>query len=246
MRLACYDALGNRYLVAPVGATVEGPAARSLCAAHGGDGLLVGRCGTDGAFFLRIFNPDGTEAENSGNGTRSFAQFLRDCSLISENFCEIFPPGGPVRCVFLAGGIISAVLGPASVSAGPLSVFVGGRKIVGHRVDVGNPHFVIRGASIPKNWRRIGGQLDCHRSFPRGTNVEFMRLLSPKNIFLRIYERGVGPTLSCGSGAAAAVAVAHQIFGSSPEQSVSMEGGVLRVSVLPESVTISGPIKRIF
>jgi diaminopimelate epimerase len=122
----------------------------------------------------------------------------------------------------------------------PFHISVRGVDCQGYRVDVGNPHFVL--IDVGDDWRSLAAEIVGHETFPRGTNVEFLQILSKNEIFLRIWERGVGEVLSCGSGAAASVAVGCGRYNLKSPVFVRMEGGTLVVTLDNDFACISGPI----
>jgi diaminopimelate epimerase len=242
-----YDALGNRYLVLPFGETLSGPAARHLCAFHGSDGILLGRREADGAFSLTIFNADGSAAENSGNGTRIFARYLWDEGVLDpKKPCILVPPSGPIRCTLHGDDTVGADLGQPAMGTTPLRLSIRNGSISGYVVSLGNPHFVAPVPSFPDHWEKIAKEIADQPIFQSGTNVELMKILDNRSIAMRVHERGVGRTSSCGSGAACAAAVAARFFAVDPQMVVTMEGGSLSVSVSVSGVHIRGPITRIF
>jgi diaminopimelate epimerase len=152
-----------------------------------------------------------------------------------EIFCEI----DPIRKTVTAHSIGYAV------DPSPLVLSIGGRNWEGYRVRVLNPHFVLDGKEFPPNWREIAREMERAEAFPHRTNVEFLRRLARGRMELRIHERGVGETLSCGSGSIAAAAVAHEIFGHPDRLEVCMAGGSLEVQLEKNGATIRGPVSRI-
>jgi diaminopimelate epimerase len=196
--------------------------ARRLCQRNtgvGADGIEFLERRADGAWFLRLFNADGSEAELSGNGTRCVAAWLafsgqgRDVLLATH--------GGPRLCrVIQADGTkfqIESAMGLPKIS--PYTIQVAGvGPVAGAVVNVGNPHFVIFVESEDFSahgltWQALGEKICFHPDFPAQTNVEFIRVLAPDRIEFRIFERGVGPTTSSGTGtcasSSAAIALQH-------------------------------------
>jgi diaminopimelate epimerase len=238
-----YHALGNRYLVSNLGQEIDSRTARLHCQAYNADGVLVGSIVGESSFALRIFNADGSEAEQSGNGTRIFAKFLKDNSLVENDTVIIIPPAGPVHCTFEKHDIVRANLGRYTIfDKISLNIEENGIVYSGYRVSVGNPHFVIR--TITPDWRSIASSITTNKTFQFGTNVEFFDIIDRCSIHLCIFERGVGEVKSCGSGAAATSAVAYEICNLSPQMQVNMDGGALNVSCSDGFVSISGPIIR--
>jgi len=208
--------------------------ARLLCARNesvGADGVEFVERKANGDFFLRLFNADGSEAELSGNGTRcvaawfGFSEGLRDTTMVT--------PGGTKRCsVKQSEGerfLIETSMGVPRVEERTIHVDDVG-DVAGAVVDVGNPHFVIfttveTFAAHGLAWEVLGEKICTHPAFPKGTNVEFVRVLAKDRIAFRIYERGVGPTQSSGTGTSASSAASIVLRGCDRELDASSLGG---------------------
>lgn len=211
--------------------------ARSLCHRHrgvGADGVefLSASSKTEGV--IRLFNADGSAAEISGNGTRCVAAWMAYESDLG--------PGGQITLTTDAGRRslriitrdghrfeIASSMGMPQVRAGkvPLS---DGTVVEGAVVSTGNPHFVIFTdaedfSACGRDWKALGAEISTHPSFARQTNVEFVRKISQTEIEIRIFERGVGPTTSSGTGSCASAAAAIQLLGLSAELGVAAPGG---------------------
>jgi diaminopimelate epimerase len=250
VQLAKYHALGNDYLVlAP-----DGPASgltpalvRRLCDRHrgvGADGILVAGSATE-PFALRIFNPDGSEAEKSGNGLRIFARFLWDQGRVGELPFQVALPGGPVTCHVEAGGSSVAVdMGRVSFDSAAIPVTgprrevldepleVGGQTLRFSAATIGNPHCVIfRESPCELEARTLGPLIETHPLFPNRTNVQFVRVVSRTRLSLEIWERGAGYTLASGSSSCAAAAVARRLGLCERALTVEMPGGSLEVEL---------------
>ncbi|MDR2664589.1 MAG: hypothetical protein LBB14_03650 [Puniceicoccales bacterium] len=237
---ALYDALGNRFLALPPDRGEPEPAeVRRLCRLRRCDGLLAGRREGPSQFALTVVNRDGSPAETSGNGVRIYAKFLADCALVGGAECVLRPPAGPVRCTFESDGTVSALLGPCSIEPETLTLPSG--PLAGYRASVGNPHFVA--LANPPDWRRIAREIVRH--FPAGINVEFARQIGPNSIHIKNWERGVGETTACGSGAACCGAVFFRRRALAPPLYGKTAGGT--VKIIPEGnfIRISGPIRRL-
>ncbi|MEE8093348.1 MAG: diaminopimelate epimerase [Gammaproteobacteria bacterium] len=192
----------------------------------------------DGAY--RVFNADGSEVEQCGNGVRCVARFLA-----AENGAErlkLVSAGRTVEARILADGKVSVSLGEPDFSPAALPFEVGaeaptyelrlvGREVEFGAVSLGNPHAVISTDSLDGAPVGIlGAEFQEHSAFPRGVNVGFMEVHSAERIALRVFERGVGETPACGTGAAAAVAVGRHWGLLGARVDVSLPGGVLEVS----------------
>jgi diaminopimelate epimerase len=182
---------------------------------------------------VRIHNPDGSEAEKSGNGLRIYAWWLTRG--MPDQFL-VWTRGGVVSCA-VDGPEVRVEMGVA-VRAEPRLV----AGVVVHPVDLGNPHAVVLG--IPSGWEELGARIE--RSVPERTNVQFIEVIAPHVVRARIWERGAGHTLSSGSSACAIAAiVVGRALARSPVQ-VEMEGGMLTVDVEADGrVTLRGPVEAI-
>ena len=270
MRFTKYQALGNDYLVIEPGEISGGLTphhVRRICDRHygvGSDGILFGPLPTlEADFTLLIFNPDGSEAEKSGNGLRTFAQHLWECGRVD---CEpawfsVQTRGGVVHCqVQPGGGSVTVEMGRVSFASQDIPVMGPPREVLNERMEVdgesliccaatlGNPHCVILGEQVsPELAQRLGPLIECAPQFPKHTNVQFMQVLDGENIRIEIWERGAGYTLASGSSSCAAAAVAHRLGWCGQDITVHMPGGQLSVSLSPDwFATLSGPVQRVF
>jgi diaminopimelate epimerase len=227
MRSSRWDAQGNIYLV-----TEESLTPDSVRAEVGdADGMLeVFRCGDDW-LEIAIWNPDGSRAEMSGNGTRIAARWLA----VRTGATEIVVRVGPreVSARMLDDTRVEQDLGEVVVSEPEEA---GGVRFVA--VDVGNPHAVVEGD--PADLPRIGPLLEVHERFPRRTNVQVARVADDGAIEARVWERGAGETASSGSSAVAVAAA----FGISPA-TIRFPGGELLVRLEGTRAFLTGPAVRI-
>ena len=215
--------------------------ARSLCQRNtgiGADGIEFLERRADGTLLLRLFNADGSEAELSGNGTRCVAAWLAFSEQREQMTFETH--GGERKCRVISGNgnkfEIESEMGVPRVTPRVLHLPEVG-DVEGVEVNVGNPHFVIfvdgeDFRSHGMSWEQLGGLICTSPQFPQGTNVEFAQVLSPQRIAIRIFERGVGPTTSSGTGTCASAAA-----------SIAMRGGerLLMVDAPGGSQTINWP-----
>jgi diaminopimelate epimerase len=252
-------ACGNDFLVMEEAAAAGRHAAlaRTLCERHtgvGADGVEFLERKPDGTFFLRLFNADGSEAELSGNGTRCVAAWLAQ----SEGRTEMVfgTHGGTRTCKVVsrqgATWWIESAMGVPRVM--PRTIEIDGVKgpIEGAMVNVGNPHFVMfvdrdDFASHGMSWQELGAKIAVDPLFRFGTNVEFVRVLSDDEIEFRIYERGVGPTHSSGTGTCASSAAAIALKGIGRELQASSIGGPQRIvwAADGEEMLLTGPAEVI-
>lgn len=266
MKFFKYHGLGNDYLVmSPEDAAglIVPDRIQTLCHRNygiGSDGLLVGPNPDPSADFgVRIFNPDGSEAEKSGNGLRIFARYLYDRGLVKHAPFTIATIGGVVRAEVRGDRMISIAMGTVSFDstriplAGPARealyerLVIDGEEVSCHAATIGNPHcVVIREDISPALARRLGPKLETHPHFPHKTNVQFVNIKDRANIQLEIWERGAGYTLASGSSSSAAAAVAHRLGLVDTEITAHMPGGDLFIHVGEGfSITIRGPVVRV-
>lgn len=246
-------ALGNDYLVMDP-ATLSRPLTpgriRLLCHRNlglGSDGILTLEPGKDADFGVGILNPDGSEAEKSGNGLRIFCRFLHDHGYTDKTAFTVSTPGGKVsaRLDLLDGEVrlITVDMGRAEVGTSDETAEVAGRKIRFTRVSVGNPHCVVIDPSLTRDdLLALGPRLETHPLFPNRTNVQFVTVADRHTIRLLIWERGAGETQASGSSAcAAAAACLARGLVDSPVKAV-MPGGELALTFLPDGmIRMAGP-----
>ncbi len=261
--------LGNDYLVLDE-RDVDfplGPAAvRWICHRNwgvGSDGILL-RTGSGVADAgLRIFNPDGSEAEKSGNGLRIFAKYLWERGGLRRSPMRIETKGGVVEAVcHLRDGRVDEVtveMGRATFRApeipmhGPDREVVGVPLQVGDRVltvtavSIGNPHCVVFTERLDDDEvRRLGPRIETHPAFPNRTNVQFARVLGPDRVEIRIWERGAGYTLASGSSSCAVGAAAVRNGRAAGSLRIVSPGGELGVEVRPDwSIRLRGPVAEV-
>jgi diaminopimelate epimerase len=218
--------------------------AQKLCARNtgiGADGIEFLDRRPDGAYFLRLFNADGSEAELSGNGTRCVAAWLAASEGLKE--VDLGTHGGVRKCRLVerhqSEWWIESGMGIPRVM--PRSIKIKGVEgvIDGAMVNVGNPHYVIFPEedgfrSHGMSWQDLGAKISVDPLFPHGTNVEFVRLLEPGEIAFRIYERGCGPTTSSGTGTCASAAASITLRGAARALTAIAQGGTQQV-VWPDS-----------
>jgi diaminopimelate epimerase len=262
-----YHALGNDYIVIdpndlPAALTTD--QVKTICHRNfgvGSDGILLGPLPAANAEFgLKIYNPDGSEAEKSGNGLRIFSRWLWDRKRVGSEEFAIQTAGGLVRSTVFAGGAsVQVEMGGVSFASeaipvtGPArevineAITVGGRRFNFCAATIGNPHCVLPLPEVsPELAHQYGPLVEHHAFFPRRTNVQFMKVLDRGNIQIEIWERGAGYTLASGSSSSAAAAVAHKLGLCDRRISVHMPGGVIAIDI-GESFTIrmTGGVTRV-
>ncbi|MEO6829380.1 MAG: diaminopimelate epimerase [Acidobacteriaceae bacterium] len=230
--------------------------ARRLCARNtgvGADGIEYLSLSDNGGFSIRLFNADGSEGEISGNGTRCVAAYLAQQQDAEE--LSIRTHAGVRRCRILERDHpryrVATEMGVPTVEAKTITL-QDGTSVAGLNVSIGNPHFVIFVDSpdfgcFGRTWQQVGEEICTHTSFPKGTNVEFVTVLDTNTIEFRIYERGVGPTQSSGTGTSASAAASMTTRGVSRALKVIAEGGEQSVEWLNDraSLLLTGPAEII-
>jgi diaminopimelate epimerase len=267
-----YHGLGNDFILIdnrtksePV---ITSEQAVQLCDRHfgiGADGVIFALPGQDGTdYTMRIFNSDGSEPEMCGNGIRCLAQFLSELEGADaktqyhiHTLAGVITPkiegNGRVKVDMgmpqLLAAEIPTILAPADQKVIDIPLEVAGQSWNVTCVSMGNPHcitFVEDAAAIPLE--TIGPQFEHHSAFPQRTNTEFIQVLRPDYLKMRVWERGAGATLACGTGACASV-VAGVLTGKSDRAcTVELPGGCLEIewSQQDQRVYMTGPAKRVF
>ena len=262
-----YHALGNDYIVIdpkffPGELTAE--KIKVICHRNygiGSDGILYGPLPSSKAqFALRIFNPDASEAEKSGNGLRIFSRYLWDSKLVDNEEFSIETAGGLVKSqVKDSGKTVRVEMGRVSFWSDKIPVTGERREVLNEKIyvsdraftfcaaTVGNPHCVIPLNEIsPELAKQYGPFIETHSFFPRKTNVQFLKILDRKNIQIEIWERGAGYTLASGSSSSAAAAVAHKLGLCDREISVHMPGGVIAIEVKNDfEILMTGSVTKV-
>jgi diaminopimelate epimerase len=251
MRFEKWHALGNDYLIveaASLPLELTPRRIQLICAGHTGvfaDGILVLSEPEDSGSVarLRIFNPDGSEAELSGNGAREAILYLRRRGWSDSDTFSIQTAAGEIRARITSETTCTVDMGWARTqskdypSGGPDGLgqlAVGGRSFTFQHVNIGNPQCAIRvgdAATLAElDLPALGPDIEHHELFPNRTNVSWFAELSPSRIRARIFERGAGETLASGTGATGA-AVAYALQGGASPVTVELDGGQLEVEV---------------
>jgi diaminopimelate epimerase len=270
MRLAFtkMHGLGNDFIVFDTRGPAEVPSAAALRrladrrTGIGFDQALVlsppVRPGTD--VHYRIFNADGSEVEQCGNGARCIARLVASRAAIRDRALVMDSPGGLVNARLRADGLVSVAMGVPNFDPRSLP-FDAEREAATYRIDlpsgpvefgavsIGNPHAVIRVRSVqaaPVD--TVGPAVENHARFPRRVNVGFLEIVAPDHVRLRVFERGVGETQACGTGACAAVAVGRRHGPLAEEVRVDLPGGRLIVQWPGpgEPIWLTGPAETAF
>ncbi|HEU5299671.1 MAG TPA: diaminopimelate epimerase [bacterium] len=263
-------ALGNDYIVMDPQALsfpLTPAAIRLICDRHlgvGSDGILAHVPSLRADFGLRIFNPDGSEAEKSGNGLRIFARYLHDHRLASSAAFTVETPGGIVHITLHRSGAavdrITVAMGTATFRSDRIPVAgevrevvdevleVDGQRLVITAVSMGNPHCVVFVPDLAAvDLHRLGPKLEHHPAFPARTNVQFAQVLSRRRVAVIIWERGAGETLASGSSACAVASAAVRKGLVDRDVTIAMEGGELQIAVAEDwTVRMSGPAVEVY
>ncbi|HHX77451.1 MAG TPA: diaminopimelate epimerase [Firmicutes bacterium] len=241
--------------------------ARAACRRHfgvGGDGLVIIRKSAPADVRMRIFNSDGSEAEMCGNAIRCVARYMVETKGYSRDEVTVETLNGSVKRVKviregdrteyqvdMGEPVLTAGLIPVSLEDSPVvgrPIQVDNRKFQFTAVSMGNPHCVIFVDEIKEKELLAAGELlEKHPLFPRKTNVEFVKVLNKEKIQVLVYERGVGPTLACGTGACAAVVAAVLNGLTGRTVTVTLPGGDLYIWWAGNNhVFMTGPAEKVF
>ncbi|OYT85914.1 MAG: diaminopimelate epimerase [Pseudomonas sp. PGPPP4] len=211
-------------------------------------------------FRYRIFNADGSEVEQCGNGARCFARFVFDKRLTVKKQIRVETKGGIIELLLKGDGQVRVDMGAPRLQAAEIP-FIAETETLSHAVQVegetvelavvsmGNPHGVLRVADVDQApVLTLGPKLECHPRFPQKANIGFLQVIDAQRARLRVWERGVGETRACGTGAcAAAVAGIRQGWLKSPV-SIELPGGLLNIEWdgVGQSVLMTGPATRVY
>ncbi|MDX6644553.1 MAG: diaminopimelate epimerase [Miltoncostaeaceae bacterium] len=250
---AKWQGLGNHYLVVERAAwplPLTPARARRLSDPHfgvGGDGVLELDFET-GRPRMTVWNPDGSQAESCGNGIRMVARYLAERGLLPAGE-PILTGGGPVRARILDDGSVEVRMGRARFPAGERRqrLDLDGGAVELAEISMGNPHAVIEHPDPDSVVRRLGPTIEVAPRFPERTNVEFIRPEGPSELTMRVWERGVGETMACGTGACAAAVAAVRLSGAASPVTVHLPGGDLVIAVDDDlEVTMTGPAEPLY
>lgn len=211
-------------------------------------------------FHYRIFNADGAEVEQCGNGARCFARFVRERGLTDADEIPVGTAAGPIRLLVEADGQVRVDMGApelmperipflADRPAVTYPLEVGGERLIIGALSMGNPHAVILVDDLDAApVRRLGPLVGSHARFPQGVNVGFMQILGRDRLRLRVFERGVGETPACGTGACAAMVHARRLARVDARARVCLPGGDLLIEWAgpPDVVWMTGPAVHVF
>lgn len=257
-----YHGLGNDYLVYDCSRyknVLTKEAVQKICDRNfglGSDGILAGPFFTEEGIGVRIYNPDGSEAEKSGNGVRIFAKYLRDAGYWSEQELCLNTLGGKVSVRYDSGSSMTVSMGRLLFT----KESVGAVRVPDETVDIplsfhgitypctcvsiGNPHCVILMEDISKERVcEIGAYSEKADYFPNRINTQLLKVIDRNNIQIEIYERGAGYTLASGSSSCAAAGAARRLGLVDSDICVHMPGGILQIKIDEEwNVKMTGSV----
>ena len=267
MQFYKYHALGNDYIVLdPQKFKIDLSSENIKLICHrnfgiGSDGILLGPVFTDGNISLRIYNPDGSEAEKSGNGLRIFSKYLIDSEYVSQKNFNVNTISGDVAVEVLTYDPVSIKInmGPVTFQSSEIPVSGKDREVINESymvnginykitcLSVGNPHCVIPMEEISESKaREIGPLIENDSLFPNRINVQLMKVIDRQNISIEIWERGAGYTLASGSSSCAAASAAYRLGLADRKIRVKMPGGVLDIEIDEKGhVQMIGPVSNV-
>jgi diaminopimelate epimerase len=263
-----YHGLGNDYIVIDPNiydVDLTPDAIRLICHRNfgiGADGILYGPLKGGENLPIKIFNPDGSEAEKSGNGLRIFAKYLYENRYVEEKHFSIETLGGLVGAHIEddSGNLIKIKMGRITFRSIEIPVSGDERDVVDEELEIngakfkatclsiGNPHCVIPMTDVSEEKARdLGPLVENHIMFPNRINMQILKVLDRANIEIRIWERGAGYTLASGSSSCAAAGAAHRLGLVDNEVNVKMPGGTLLVEICDnDEVYLTGEVEGVF
>ena len=219
----------------------------------GSDGMIYISPSKVADFKMRIFNADGSEAKMCGNGIRCVGKYVYDKGYTDKTHLNIETLSGIKKLkVSVSNGKVKSVsvnMGQAEVSP-EMNLQTDLTDLVCTPVSMGNPHavtFVKSAEEVPLT--EIGPRVEHHSAFPGGVNAEFVEVINPTTLRMRVWERGSGVTMACGTGACATVAAAihHGFCSFEKDISVILDGGTLKINIAPDyTVTMTGPAEFVY
>jgi diaminopimelate epimerase len=263
-----YHGLGNDYLVIdPNVCNIEltPEVIRLICDRHfgvGSDGILYGPLKDSDSLKVRIFNPDGSEAEKSGNGLRIFARYLAEQGYTKGSKFSIETLGGPVNIEIMnpSASLIKINMGRITFISDEIPVKGKKREVINEQLhigtdkykvtclSIGNPHCVIPMKKISQEKAKaLGPLVENHEMFPNRINMQLLKVIDRNNIEIQIWERGAGYTLASGSSSCAAAGAAYKLGFVDEEVNVKMPGGQLLIHIDSNmEIEMTGPVQKVF
>lgn len=267
MNFQKYHGLGNDYLIYDINQNKKELTKEEIikiCDRNfgvGSDGILSGPYIKGNKLSVKIFNPDGSEAEKSGNGTRIFAKYLKDTNYVNKKSFTLSTLGGDVKINYLNndGSMIKVSMGHLSFNSKVIGVIGSEREVVNEKmlfgntiynctcVSIGNPHCVIPVTEVSKDLIcEIGKYSEKANYFPNRINTQIVKIIDRNNIQIEIFERGAGYTLASGSSSCAAAGAAYKLGLVDSNITVHMPGGNLEITIDSNyNVEMTGPVQHI-
>lgn len=262
-----YHGLGNDYIVIDPNANdikLTPQSIRLICDRNygvGADGILYGPIRAADELEVRIFNPDGSEAEKSGNGLRIFAKYLFENKYVDKKDFSIKTLGGMVEVHIQddAANLIKINMGKVTFLSTEIPVKGKTREVINEELQVnrikykvtclsiGNPHCVIPMQDVSEEKaKELGPFVENHQMFPHRINMQLLKVIDRNNIEIRIWERGAGYTLASGSSSCAAAAAAHKLGLVDRKINVKMPGGNLFIEIDDNGeIYMTGPVEGV-
>ncbi|WP_346862246.1 diaminopimelate epimerase [uncultured Draconibacterium sp.] len=262
--------LGNDYIVLnqdEISFELTKQAIVRICDVHfgiGSDGILLKVSSSKADFGLRILNPDGSEAEKSGNGLRIFAKYLYDYGFASEKTFSIETPGGLVKAKIIEekdgkAFLIKVDMGKAIFESKKIPVNCENNECIGETlqladrkyemncVSVGNPHCIILKDELSEDEiKTYGSEIENHKMFPNRINVQFAKVVSPNEVEVLIWERGAGWTLASGSSSCAVACTVVKRGLTDRKLTIKMPGGDLKIEIDEDwAIRMTGEVREI-
>ncbi|MFP4597350.1 MAG: diaminopimelate epimerase [Persicimonas sp.] len=254
-----YHGLGNDFVIVDEADWPQAPRwVEALCDRNrgvGADGLLFLRQSADAAAHIQmvIYNRDGSRSEMCGNGVRCVVRHLVEARGVEGDSIVVATDVGARHCRVVERGLgswrVEVEMGRADIESGALPVEIGSFAADLIKISMGNPHAIAFASPGIDTIDRVGIELNAdHPSFAEGVNVEFVEQDGPQRLRVVVYERGVGRTMACGTGACAAAVAAIETGRCGADQPVEVElpGGVLQIELRDEHVYMTGPADFVF
>lgn len=267
IELPKYHGLGNDYLVfdpQKYNCELNEAQIRLICHRNfgvGSDGILYGPILINNKIAVKIYNPDGSEAEKSGNGVRVFSKYLKDAGYVTSRCFTLTTLGGDVEVEFLEGSgeLLKVLMGKTTYLSKEIPVAGEARQVINETMafngekykvtclSIGNPHCVIPMQKISKELAcELGPHVESSENFPNRINMQLLKVLDRNSIEIEIYERGAGYTLASGSSSCAAASAAFKLGLVDNQVTVNMPGGSLQIDIQPdESVYMTGSVSSV-
>lgn len=262
--------LGNEYIVfdaSKINFELTEKAIKQICNIHfgiGSDGILLLEPSSKADFGFRVFNPDASEAEKSGNGLRIFCKFLYDYGYTTKKQFTVETKGGIVTGIIEKevngkAVLVTVEMGKATFIAKEVPVIsdnqecfgeklvIDGHELTIHCVSVGNPHCVIlKDVLDEEEVKTLGPKIETHSKFPNKINTQFVKVLSRSEAQILIWERGAGYTLASGSSSSAVACVLKKLGLVDEDVTIYMLGGTLKIKVDQDyNIVLTGPVREI-